>query len=110
MKKSMPAVNPDAYLQALDGWRRKTVEALRSGVCAGSTLEEVVKWGHLVYLANGPVLLIRAEDERVLFGHKAFEGNDSETLGHGRHSSKRGSESAGRASRSGMTTSWTRLR
>jgi hypothetical protein len=27
-----------------------------------------VKWGHLVYLANGPVLLIRAEDDRVLFG------------------------------------------
>ena len=31
-------------------------------------LEETVKWGHLVYAANGPVLLIRAEDERVLFG------------------------------------------
>ena len=27
-----------------------------------------MKWGHLVYLANGPVLLIRAEDDRVLFG------------------------------------------
>ena len=27
-----------------------------------------MKWGHLVYYANGPVLLIRAEDERVLFG------------------------------------------
>ncbi len=24
--------------------------------------------GHLVYLANGPVLLIRAEEERVLLG------------------------------------------
>jgi hypothetical protein len=31
-------------------------------------LEEVVKWGHLVYLYNGPVLLIRAEETRVLFG------------------------------------------
>ena len=28
----------------------------------------MVKWGHLVYLANGPVLLIRAEESRVLFG------------------------------------------
>ena len=27
-----------------------------------------MKWGHLVYLSNGPVLLIRAEQERVLFG------------------------------------------
>ena len=27
-----------------------------------------MKWGHLVFFANGPVLLIRAEDNRVLFG------------------------------------------
>lgn len=33
-----------------------------------SALEEVVKWGHLVYSSNGPVLLIRAEEHRVLFG------------------------------------------
>jgi hypothetical protein len=31
-------------------------------------MEEVMKWGHLVFFANGPVLLIRAEDNRVLFG------------------------------------------
>ena len=31
-------------------------------------LEETVKWRHLVYLSNGPVLLIRAEADRVLFG------------------------------------------
>jgi len=33
-----------------------------------AAVQEVVKWGHLVYLANGPVLLIRAEQERVLLG------------------------------------------
>ncbi|SDN72197.1 DUF1801 domain-containing protein [Polaromonas sp. JS666] len=32
------------------------------------TLDEAIKWGHLVYLSNGPVLLIRAEESRVLFG------------------------------------------
>ena len=32
------------------------------------SLREIIKWGHLVYFANGPVLLIRAEDKRVLFG------------------------------------------
>jgi hypothetical protein len=37
-------------------------------VRASAALEEVVKWGHLVYLSNGPVLLIRAEAHRVLFG------------------------------------------
>lgn len=68
MKKTVPAASPDAYVKALDGWRRELVEALRATVRAAATLEEVVKWGHLVYFANGPVLLIRAEDSRVLFG------------------------------------------
>jgi hypothetical protein len=68
MKKSIPAASPDAYVAALDGWRRACVEELRAAVCGASALQEVVKWGHLVYLANGPVLLIRAEDERVLLG------------------------------------------
>ena len=68
MLKTKPAANPDAYVAALDGWRRKTVEALRAAVRASASLEEVVKWGHLVYLSNGPVLLIRAEESRVLFG------------------------------------------
>ena len=68
MKKLTPAAGPDAYVFALDGWRRECVESLRVNVRAISALEEVVKWGHLVYLANGPTLLIRAEEERVLFG------------------------------------------
>lgn len=68
MKKMTAAASPEAYVESLDGWRRELVTALRSEVRAASPLEEVVKWGHLVYLANGPVLLIRAEEERVLFG------------------------------------------
>lgn len=71
MKKSEAAANPDAYVAALDGWRRELVEQLRKtvrGAVAAVKLAEVVKWRHLVYLSNGPVLLIRAEEERVLFG------------------------------------------
>jgi hypothetical protein len=68
MKKVKPAENPDAYVAALDGWRRDLVEELRKTVRAAAELDEVIKWGHLVYFHNGPVLLIRAEDERVLFG------------------------------------------
>jgi hypothetical protein len=68
MRKSIPAANPDAYVAALDGWRRALVEELRAAVLDAASLDEVIKWGHLVYLSNGPVLLIRAEEERVLFG------------------------------------------
>jgi len=68
VKKSTPAANPDAYVASLDGWQLGCVEHLRAAVRASSRLEEVVKWGHLVYLSNGPVLLIRSEAHRVLFG------------------------------------------
>lgn len=68
MKKTVPAASPDAYVAALDGWRRKCVEGLRASVRSAAALDEVIKWRNLVYFANGPVLLIRAEDRRVLFG------------------------------------------
>lgn len=68
MKKATPAADPDAYVAALGGWQRPCVEGLRAAVRSSAKLEEVVKWGHLVYYAIGPVLLIRAEAERVLFG------------------------------------------
>jgi len=68
VKKSTPAANPDAYVASLDGWQLGCVEHLRAAVRASSRLEEVVKWGHLVYLSNGPVLLISSEAHRVLFG------------------------------------------
>jgi hypothetical protein len=68
MQKSTPAANPDAYVSALGGWQRRCVEHLRAVVCEASALDEVVKWGHLGYLSGGPVLLIRAEAQRVLFG------------------------------------------
>ena len=69
MKKAAPAANPNAYVQALSGWQRDFVIALRAATLeAAPGLEERIKWGHLVYVSNGPVLLIRAEEQRVLFG------------------------------------------
>jgi hypothetical protein len=68
MRKAAPAADPEAYVAALAGWRRALVEELRTAVRAAARLEEAIKWGHLVYLAGGPVALIRAEDGRVLFG------------------------------------------
>jgi hypothetical protein len=68
MQKTIPAENPDAYVAALDGWRLDYVAALRAAVLEATPLEERIKWGHLVYFSNGPVLLIRAEERRVLFG------------------------------------------
>ena len=63
------ATTPDAYIARLDGWQRRYCEALRSTALAASPqLGERLKWGHLVYLSGGPVLLIRAEPRRVLLG------------------------------------------
>ena len=68
MMTSPQVSNPEDYPAAFVGWRRICVEALRATVLRSRKLEEVLKWGHLVYFANGPALLIRAEDDRVLFG------------------------------------------
>jgi hypothetical protein len=68
MQKSASALSPDAYIGSLSGWQRRYAEALRSAVSTAASLQETVKWGHLVYFSNGPVLLIRAEEKRVLFG------------------------------------------
>lgn len=68
MQKTIPAANPDAYLASLSGWQQRYVAALREAVLECGALREVIKWGHLVYFGTGPVLLIRAEANRVLFG------------------------------------------
>ena len=66
---STTAAAPDEYERVLTGWQAPLVKSLRRTVRATQpSLEERIKWGHLVYLENGPVLLIRAEPARVLVG------------------------------------------
>ena len=64
----MPAESPTAYVAKLGGWQAKCVRQLRFVVRASARLDEKIKWGNLVYFSNGPVLVIRAEPRRVLFG------------------------------------------
>ena len=88
MKKSIPAESPDAYVAALDGWRKSLVERLRKATHGAGPLEERIKWGHLVYFHGGPVLLIRAEDHRVLFGFwrgKRLRDMDDRLKGNGKY-------------------------
>ena len=63
------ATSPDEYIAALDGWQQRHAAALRGAVAAAvPEFEQRLKWGHLVFFMNGPVLLIRAEPTRVLLG------------------------------------------
>ena len=62
------AASPEAYLAGLEGWVQSLAASLRTEVLAAAALDERLKWGHLVYFANGPVCLVRAEPARVLFG------------------------------------------
>lgn len=67
MKKVKPAASPAAFVAALDGWRLKLVRSLCAGVRSVAKFDEAIKWGNLAFFANGPAVIIRAEDERVLF-------------------------------------------
>lgn len=68
MRKVPPPESPEAYIASADGWRRDLAARLRSAARSVEGPDEVIKWGHIVYLSNGPALLIRIEDHRVLFG------------------------------------------
>ena len=88
MKKAVPAESPDAYVAALAGWRRTLVDSLRKAAHAAGARDERIKWGHLVFFSNGPVLLIRAEEERVLFGFwrgKRLRALDERLKGNGKY-------------------------
>ena len=88
MKRAVPAESPDAYVAALAGWRRTLVDSLRKAAHAAGARDERIKWGHLVFFSNGPVLLIRAEDERVLFGFwrgKRLREIDERLKGNGKY-------------------------
>ena len=63
----LPA-SPEEYVQSIGGWQRDRVDMLRAIAARVGEADEVIKWGHLVYMASGPAFLIRAEDDRVLFG------------------------------------------
>lgn len=67
------ARTPDEYITChqAGSWQRVYAEALRAVVRESAPqLEERLKWGHLVYFkaAAEPVLLIRIEPQRLLFG------------------------------------------
>jgi hypothetical protein len=65
---NIAADTPAEYEAAVTGWQHALVKVLRKAVRSAAPLEEQIKWGHLVYFSNGPALLIRVEDARVLFG------------------------------------------
>ena len=62
------AASPDAYVEALSGWKRECVTMLRAAIRAGAPFDEIIKWRNLVFVSNGPCILIHTEDRRVLLG------------------------------------------
>src|SRR5690606_20665162 len=68
MARMKAAASPDAFVDELTGWRRPLVEALRRQINAGAEFTEIIKWGNLVFVANGPCILIHAEAHRIVLG------------------------------------------
>lgn len=62
------ADSPDAYIAALSGWQRERSEMMRHAILSAAPFSETIKWTNLVFMANGPCILIRAEEHRVLLG------------------------------------------
>ncbi len=86
MKRSGPLpASPDEYVQSITGWQRDRVDMLRSIAARVGEADETIKWGHLVYLANGPAYLIRAEEHRVAVRLLARQAAAGHRAAHDRH-------------------------
>ncbi|WP_232003517.1 DUF1801 domain-containing protein [Sphingopyxis sp. FD7] len=62
------AETPDAYIAALSGWQLERCRMMRTAILGAAPFDETIKWTNLVFMANGPCILIRAEAQRVLLG------------------------------------------
>lgn len=62
------ADSADAYIAALSGWQLERCRMMRAAIMAAAPFDETIKWTNLVFMANGPCILIRAEQQRVLLG------------------------------------------
>jgi hypothetical protein len=63
------ATTPAEYLACFSGWQQTYATALHTAVTqAVPAFEARLKWGHIVYLRDGPALLVRVEPTRALFG------------------------------------------
>ena len=62
------AESPDAYIAALSGWQLERCTMMRAAIMGAAPFEETIKWTNLVFMANGPCILSRAEQHRVLLG------------------------------------------
>ena len=62
------ADSPDAYIAALSDWQLERCRMMRAAIMAAAPFDETIKWTNLVFMANGPCILIRAEAHRVLLG------------------------------------------
>lgn len=64
----LTAESPDAYIAALSGWQLERCTMMRAAITGAAPFDETIKWTNLVFMANGPCILIRAEEHRVLLG------------------------------------------
>jgi hypothetical protein len=62
------AASPDAYVESLSGWQRECVTMLRPAINAGAPFDEIIRWHNLVFVSNGPCILIHTEETRILLG------------------------------------------
>ena len=62
------AETPNAYIAGLSGWQLERCRMMRAAIMAAAPFDETIKWTNLVFMANGPSIQIRSEEQRVLLG------------------------------------------
>lgn len=76
--KGQPPADPAEYVARLAGWQLHLVTVLREAIHAAASFDEAIKWHNLIFVADGPCMLIHSEESRVLLGF--WRGNRLVTL------------------------------
>lgn len=66
--KGTPPADPAEYVARLTGWQLDLVTALREAILSAAPFDEIIKWHNLVFVGDGPCILIHVEESRVLLG------------------------------------------
>lgn len=66
--KGQPPADPAEYVARLVGWQLHLVTVLSEAIHAAATFDEAIKWHNLIFVADGPCMLIHTEESRVLLG------------------------------------------
>ncbi len=80
--------SPDEWYRDAQDWQKPLIATIRDSISSAAAFDQEVKYGNLFFLHAGPAMMIRHEEDRVIFGlfrGKRLRGMDSRLKASGKY-------------------------